>query len=266
MRKNHIESQRNDSTMTSNDDSPHGMQLERGAGVAVWRQIEQILAAEIAASGFGDDGRLPSEGELAKRFDVNRHTVRRAMLGLAAQGLVSVEQGRGTFVQPGAIDYSIGRRTRFTENLQRQQHTTAGKLLASSRVKADPAVAKALGLRSGALVYRIETLHEADGVPLTYARSWYPATRFADLPSVLERVDSTTKALAEFGVADYLRKWSRIGSVLPEAEVARRLNINRQQPVLWVENVDVDLDGVPIKYGVTHFAADRVQLMVEHDG
>jgi len=251
--------------MTSSDDAAHGAHLERGAGVAVWRQIEQILAAEIAAKGFGEDGRLPSEGELAKRFDVNRHTVRRAMLGLAALGLVSVEQGRGTFVQPGAIDYSIGKRTRFTENLQRHQHSAVGRLLASSRVKADPTVAKALGIRAGALVYRLETLHESDGVPLTYARSWYPAARFADLPAVMERVDSTSKALAEFGVRDYLRKWSRIGSVLPEPEVARRLNINRQQPVLWVENVDVDMDGVPIKYGVTHFAADRVQLMVEHD-
>ncbi|MDI7047707.1 GntR family transcriptional regulator, partial [Escherichia coli] len=81
--------------MTSNDNATPGTLLERGAGVAVWRQIEQILAAEIAASGFGEEGRLPSEGELAKRFDVNRHTVRRAMLGLAALGLVSVEQGRG---------------------------------------------------------------------------------------------------------------------------------------------------------------------------
>ena len=69
--------------MTSNDTATPGKQLERGAGVAVWRQIEQILTAEIAASGFGEEGRLPSEGELAKRFDVNRHTVRRAMLGLA---------------------------------------------------------------------------------------------------------------------------------------------------------------------------------------
>ena len=123
--------------MTSNDEAPSSL-LERGAGVAVWRQIEQILAAEIAAKGFGEDGRLPSEGELARRFDVNRHTVRRAMLGLAALGLVSVEQGRGTFVQPGAIDYTIGKRTRFTENLKRHQHSAAGKLLASSRGKADP--------------------------------------------------------------------------------------------------------------------------------
>jgi GntR family phosphonate transport system transcriptional regulator len=252
--------------MTSNDGAAPGTMLERGAGVAVWRQIEQILAKEIAASGFGDDGRLPSEGELAKRFDVNRHTIRRAMLGLAAQGLVSVEQGRGTFVQPGAIDYTIGRRTRFTENLRQQHHSPAdAMLLSAARVKADPTVAKALGLRAGAFVYRIESVHAADGVPLTYSRSFYPAARFVDLPDVLERKGGMTRAMAEYGVTDYLRKWSRIGSVLPEPEVARRLGINRQQPVLWVENVDVDTEGTPIKYGFTHFAADRVQLMVEHD-
>jgi GntR family phosphonate transport system transcriptional regulator len=187
------------------------------------------------------------------------------MLGLAALGLVSVEQGRGTFVQPGAIDYSIGRRTRFTENLRQQHHSPAGTMLSAARVKAEPSVAKALGLRAGAAVYRIESLNESDGVPLTFARSWYPAARFPDLPEVVQRLGGTTKALAEFGVDDYLRKWSRIGSVLPEPEVARRLNINRQQPVLWVENVDVDLQGTPVKYGFTHFAADRVQLLVEHD-
>lgn len=240
--------------------------LERGAGVAVWRQIEQVLASEIAASGFGDAGRLPSESELARRFGVNRHTVRRAMLGLAAQGLVSVEQGRGTFVQAGAIDYTIGRRTRFTENLREQGHSARGMVLSSGSMKAEPKIAKALGLRTGTLVYRIESLHAADGVPLTYALAWYPAARFAGLPQVLERTDGGfSAALAEYGVIDYSRRWSRIGSALPEAEVARRLNINRQQPVLWVENVDVDAGGTPIKYGCTYFAADRVQLLVEQD-
>jgi len=240
--------------------------VERGAGVAVWRQIEQTLASEIAASGFGEDGRLPSEGELAKRFGVNRHTVRRAMLGLAAQGLVSVEQGRGTFVQPGAIDYTIGRRTRFTENLREQGHSACGTVLSSSSVKAEPRIAKALGLRTGTLVYRIESLHAADGVPLTYALAWYPAARFAGLPQALERTNGGfSAALAEYDVIDYARRWSRIGSRLPDAEVARRLNINRQQPVLWVENVDVDADGTPIKYGFTYLAADRVQLLVEQN-
>ncbi|WP_254067744.1 phosphonate metabolism transcriptional regulator PhnF [Burkholderia sp. L27(2015)] len=239
--------------------------VERGAGVAVWLQIEQILAAEIAAQGFGDDGRLPSEAELAKRFSVNRHTIRRAMLGLAARGFVSVEQGRGTFVQPAAIDYSIGRRTRFTENLRDTSAEITYEVLVACKIKAEPVVAQALKLRSGTVVYQIDTVHSADGVPLSCARSWFPAMRFPDMPETLRRLGSTTAALAEFGVHDYTRQSSRIGSVLPDAETARRLGINRQQPTLVVENIDADLDDVPVKYGITHFAGDRVQLLVEPD-
>ncbi|CAH2811908.1 MAG: Transcriptional regulator PhnF [uncultured Caballeronia sp.] len=231
----------------------------------MWSQIEHILAAEIGTGLFGKDGRMPSEAELAKRFDVNCHTVCRAMIGLAARGLVSVRQGRGTFAQPGTIDYMIGRRTRFSENLRQLHHTTAATMFRALKVSAEPNIAKALALRASSPVYQIEFLHESDGVALTFARNWYPARRFANLPQVLASNSSITSALAELGVTDYLRKWNRIGSTLPDPEVMQRLNINRQQPVLWVENVDVDLQGTPIKYGVTHFATDRVQLMVESD-
>jgi GntR family transcriptional regulator, phosphonate transport system regulatory protein len=266
-----IKTDRNDIAMTlsaKTSEQTAGAQVnapavERGAGVAVWRQIEQILAGEIVGQGFGEDGRLPSEGELAKRFGVNRHTIRRSMLGLAAQGLVSVEQGRGTFVQPGAIDYSIGRRTRFTENLRVTHAEVSHRMFDSSKVKAEPVVARALGLRVGTQVYMIDSVSAADGIPLSYSRSWFPAARFPDFPEVLGRVGGTTMALAEYDVADYTRRSSRIGTALPDAETARRLSINRQQPTLVVENIDIDTEGVPIKYGITHFAGDRVQLLVE---
>jgi GntR family transcriptional regulator, phosphonate transport system regulatory protein len=32
---------------------------------------------------------------------------------------------------------------------------------------------------------------------------------------------------------------------------------------MWVESVDVDEAGVPIKHGITHHAVDRVQVLVE---
>lgn len=42
--------------------------------------------------------KLPVENEMAKEFDVGRSTVREAMKHLSAEGYVSIEQGRGTFV------------------------------------------------------------------------------------------------------------------------------------------------------------------------
>ena len=43
---------------------------------------------------------LPSEAELASRFNVSRLTLREAMKTLSALGVVTIERGRGTFVNP----------------------------------------------------------------------------------------------------------------------------------------------------------------------
>ncbi|GAB3626572.1 phosphonate metabolism transcriptional regulator PhnF [Pandoraea terrae] len=247
-------------------------QLERGAGVAVWRQIAQILATEIGERRYGEgqpDDRLPSETDLAGRFGVNRHTVRRAILGLAEQGLVNVEHGRGTFVQAGAIDYVIGRRTRFSENLEQHNLKATQQILSVRKGAAEPIVARALGLRAGAQVFRVEILRRSVsddggiGVPLAYSHNYFPARRFAELEAAFRRSETISAMLAAHGVTDYTRKESRIGARLPDAEMARYLAINRQQPVLTVESVDVDDVGAPVKYGVAYFAADRMQLVVQ---
>lgn len=246
-------------------------QLERGGGVAVWRQIAQILATEIGERRYGEgmpDDRLPSETDLAQRFGVNRHTVRRAILGLAEQGLVNVEHGRGTFVQAAAIGYVIGRRTRFTENLSQNNLKTAQQILSAQKLKAEGGVAQALGLRVGAPVYRLELARrslDTQGIelPLAYSENWFPATRFPDFPDVLAEHESISTTLAIFGVTDYTRRESRIGARMPDADMARHLGINRQQPVLSVESTDVDEAGKPIKYGIAYFPADRMQLVVQ---
>jgi len=239
--------------------------LERGGGVAVWRQIEEALAKDIRDKRFAGGERLPSETELAERFDVNRHTVRRAMLGLAATGLVRVEQGRGTFVQSGVIDYAIGKRTRFTENLNRHDQTAVSLTLRAHSLKAEPDIAAHLELLTGTLVYQIEVLNKVDDVALAYAVNYYPAGRFPDLPGMIERAGGFTAAMKDYGIEDYHRKWSRIGGELADSAAVRHLSMNKQQALLRVENLDVDLEGVPIKYGTTYFAADRVQLLVEND-
>jgi len=64
-----------------------------------WRQIADVLRAEIAAGQYGPDDRLPSVGELARTWEVNRKTANKALAHLRDEGLIEVEQGMGYYIR-----------------------------------------------------------------------------------------------------------------------------------------------------------------------
>src|SRR3546814_10999216 len=113
------------------------MTLQRRAGVALWRQIAETLEKDIREQVYEPGQRLPTEAELAARFSVNRHTVRRGIAFLEQEGVLRVEQGRGTFVQERMVDYRLGKRTRFTENHQKQSPIPPGDLVRALVLPAD---------------------------------------------------------------------------------------------------------------------------------
>ncbi|WP_341921450.1 phosphonate metabolism transcriptional regulator PhnF [Polaromonas sp. YR568] len=234
----------------------------RRSGVAVWKQIADTLGTEIRDRAFTATGRLPSENELSTRFGVNRHTLRQAVAALQGDGLVRIEPGRGTFVQHELLDYVLSRRTRFSENLQRQGLLPSKQLLTAREMPAPERAAHELRLGKGDKVLMVEMLDEANEQPIALATAYYPAARFAGLLDMLGRGTCTTDILRHFGVEDYVRAESRVTTQMPSAETARLLKQPLTRPVLCVECLDVDMAGLPIKYGETVFSGDRVQLVV----
>lgn len=237
--------------------------LNRKAGVALWRQIAARLEAQITAGEHPPGSRLPTEAALAERFGVNRHTLRRAMAALEETGLVQVEQGRGTFVRESVVDYRIGKRTRFRENLRGQRRRPAGDVLDVRELEATREIASALRIRPGTKVVHLVRLGYADGRPIALASHYFPGRRFASMLETFRRQSSITAALREAGVVDYTRESTRVVARLPSAAEQRHLGIGRSRPVLVTESVNVDADGKTIEYGVTCFAGDRVQLVLE---
>lgn len=65
--------------------------------------VAQTLQDEILSLAVGD--RLPTEAELAERFEVSRTVVREATRLLVQRGLVTVSPGRGMAV--AAVDGSV---------------------------------------------------------------------------------------------------------------------------------------------------------------
>ena len=237
--------------------------MERKTGVALWRQIEEHFERRIGDGSLEPGEKLPTEHRLAVEFGVNRHTVRRAMGALEDRGLVRVEQGRGMFVAEDVIDYAVGRRTRFTENLTRQSRLPGGKTVRAERIEADAAIADALGIRKGTPVAVIRRLGEANDRPLSVSDHYFPLLRFPAIIETVAEEGSITRALAKLGVGDYARKTTRVTARMPDRVEAELLCQHRNRPVLVTEGVNIDADGVPVEYGITRFASDRVQVVFE---
>lgn len=228
---------------------------------ALWREIADVLAEEIARGHVGPGGRLPTEAELAARFGVNRHTVRHALGDLASRGLVHARRGAGVFVTARPVDYPLGRRVRFHQAVEAQGQVPSRELTRVETRPADMAEAEALGLHPGDAVHVVEGVSSADGQPLAAFRSVFPGW-LEGLPAALRGGASITVALAACGVPDYTRSSTRLTAKAAKPMLAMRLRVQEGAPILRTVAVNVDAAGRAVEYGTTWFAGDRVTLTV----
>ena len=241
----------------------HNLPLVRNAGITMWRQIEQALRDDILSGQL--QHRLPNEAALAQRFCVNRHTVRQAVKALADHGLVDIRHGSGTFVRDDMIDYQVGRRSRLAHSVASARRVGASRVLSWQAVPASPEVSQLLDLPAGAEILCVESLDVVDGKVIGVCSQYFPLPRFAGLGELYAHTGVTHLALAHYGVLHFQRRMSRITARLPDLLLAQQLAQAVSLPVLHVETVYVDDEGVAIEYGISRFCSAAVQVVVAPD-
>lgn len=230
-----------------------------------WRGVADQLLRDISSGLFQPGEKLPREDDLAMRYSVHRHTLRRAVAELMKQGVVDVRHGRGTFVQNAPISYSVGSKTRFHANIAGLNRQPGGRLLEATTLPAPVIVAGWLQIAAGAEVIRLDILRESDGVPLIRSEHWFPKSRFPDLAERFEQTQSITLALESFGVTGLRRQRSTIGCRMPTREEAMLLRQAPIVPVLTWESIKAEAHGLPVDYGTAIVASERAQLIFERE-
>ncbi|QOZ66681.1 regulatory protein, gntR family [Bradyrhizobium arachidis] len=122
-----------------------------------WEFVRSNIEEAIASSRFRPREKLPNDVELALEYGVNRHTVRSAIRALEQEGLLRVEQGRGTFVVEHPRPYLLSPQTRLTDNLISQGRLAGRKILSAATIKADERLAGYFDLQARDDVLRIDT-------------------------------------------------------------------------------------------------------------
>lgn len=189
-------------------------------------KLEQELRQHYRCGDY-----LPAEQQLAARFEVNRHTLRRAIDQLVEKGWVQRRQGVGVLV------------------LMRP---------------ASGHVADALGITEGENVIHLRTLRRVNGVALCLIDHY-----FADLAlwPTLQRFDSGS--LHDFlreqtGIA-LRRSQTRISARRAQAKECQRLEIPNMSPLLCVRTLNHrDGESGPAEYSVSLTRADMIEFTMEH--
>ena len=215
--------------------------VERGSGIAVWRQIGESLADDIRNKLYLAGEQLPSEPELAAKFAVNRHTIRRAMGELEQSGLVRIEQAAAPSCRNMPSTTPSASARAFPRTCAARACWGTWKRWAARRCAPPTSpstwACRATPLRASGGQGR-KPAHQR-------VRTLLRRKRFPDFAERLTALKSVSKVYAHYGIDDYTRKWSRITAALPSPEVARLLGQPKTRPILQVEALNVDQQGAP---------------------
>ncbi|WFU40238.1 phosphonate metabolism transcriptional regulator PhnF [Bradyrhizobium sp. CB82] len=243
--------------------------IER-AGITIWRQVSDALAEDIASGTFAAGERLPSSESLAARFDVNRHTVLKAIAQLEAEGYLRIERARGAYAVVNPIELRLGARSWFEQNLRDGNRTPARTVIGMERVRATLEIATALQIKPGSPVFFVTLLGEADGFPVNYNYNYFPVQRMPGVEEAFQAVGkgptedfSFGKIFKSIGVKDFRRKTIRIRARPPSREEATNLKMPVSAYVLVTEVVQVDSKETPVVYAESCYSAGRVSLLVD---
>jgi GntR family transcriptional regulator len=208
-------------------------------------RLRDELLQEVTSSKLPPGTKLPTEGELVKRFGVSRATVREAVTSLVEAGYVTRRHGSGSYVaerrrMPHGLDSTLSYLA-MIESAGAQ----AGMRVLDAMLDQSSTIDSPLQLSKGDMVLAVERVRTADDQPVIYSRDRIPARLLSpdlDLenlhPSLFGLLSSSGHA------ADHATATLR--AVASNSRTAKVLGIRRGKPLLYIEEIDYDREGTPV--------------------
>ncbi len=87
-------------TILSNQGTGSGIAHGQVVRAPLYRQLADLLRAQLRSGRYLPGEALPSAGALAQQHRISRPTVRQALAQLAAEGWIEVVNGKGNYALP----------------------------------------------------------------------------------------------------------------------------------------------------------------------
>lgn len=229
--------------------------------VARYEWIAAELREEIHAGVHAVGSQLPSEAELAARYDAARGTVRQAVAVLVAEGLVGSRQGARRIVLGRSRSQSFAELHSFAQWARANGYRYGGQVISQSRRAAGPVEAARLGSDQVLEVLRLRTL---EGEPVLLERTVYADWIIAAVEALPPDCESVTAALyASVGLVVAYGE-HLIDAVPAGTQDARLLGVRRGSPLLRQRRITTTHEGKPVEWSDDRYRAGSVAFSIRN--
>ncbi|WP_185984269.1 GntR family transcriptional regulator [Aureimonas mangrovi] len=227
----------------------------------LYRRLQALIREAVGDGRLRPAEALPSERDLATDLNVSRVTVRKALEGLVAEGVVEQRHGSGTFVADRGprLEQGLSHLTSFSEDMRIRGRRTTSDWLLRGLDRVQTAEAMALAVSPGTFVSRFHRRRRADGVPLAVERACVPASILPD-PAVVE--DSLYAAMEAAGRRPVRALQHLSAENVGEAD-AELLGVAPGTAALAILRVSFDADGRPVERTHSFYRGDAYDFVAE---
>jgi GntR family transcriptional regulator len=226
----------------------------------LWVQAVNLIKAEIASGALAPGMRLPPERLLCQQLGISRVTLRKALLELVDERILSSSHGRGWYVGAGAVAKEWPNSLEsFSETAERMGLAASSRVLSQLSGAASFDEAEPLAIAPGAPVFRLVRIRLLDGVPIALDSSVVPVAMLGDLNDV----DFSTASLyAQLDAAGHSpeRADSTIEAREADARAAEHLGCGLGKPLLVMNQVAHTHDGRAVALSTIEYVGDRYRL------
>ncbi|HDN58834.1 MAG TPA: GntR family transcriptional regulator [Candidatus Marinimicrobia bacterium] len=230
----------------------------------IYVQIIRVLTKMIENGDLPVGSQLPPQWQLAEMLEVSRASLREAMGYLEEHGVVSREQGRGTFVTASHGPEFLGgieRLEPFREVAKKanRNHNVVERSVDIVLPSSD--LQKHLEIDSDTELVKVEVIEAVDDIHCMYLVDY-----IVDDDEMSTKLTSYSGSVLTYLVEDRKPRLShtksKILAVRADSKVAEKLKIDEGYPVLYFEETYYDVVGNVFGVGYTYHLTDQFYFNV----
>ncbi|MEG2652691.1 MAG: GntR family transcriptional regulator [Ruthenibacterium sp.] len=230
----------------------------RSERIEVLERLKCFLLEQALPSG----AQLPGERELAERLGVSRTALRCAIQQMAEDGQLLRHVGAGTYIAPPKIDHPLQHYVALRRMVEATGRSFDTQIVLLDCIACGKAVAAALHLSAGALVYRIRCRRLADNLAFMLDTSYLEAKRFPGLPEYDFEQKPLYEVLRDHYSTRLKKGTAHLRMTYAAASEIEQLHIEEGKALFSITRVARDENNTPIEYAEVTICPDMLQFSI----